>query len=60
MEVVVFEATDGRRDRQTDGITHDTLLGGHRGVAKTQFRVTSEFYWPGIHDEIGDLSLIHI
>jgi len=27
---------------------HDTLLGVHRGVAKTQDRVISEFYWPGI------------
>jgi len=33
-------------------MAHDTLLGGHRGVAKTQDRVTSEFYWPGIHDDI--------
>ena len=33
-------------------MAHDTLLGGHRGVAKTQHRVTSEFYWPGIHDDI--------
>ena len=31
---------------------HDTLLGGHRGVAKTLDRVTSEFYWPGMHDDI--------
>ena len=33
-------------------MAHDTLLGGHRGVAKTQDRVTSEFYWPKIHDDI--------
>ena len=33
-------------------MAHDTLLGGHRGVAKTQDRVTSEFYWSGIHDDI--------
>jgi len=33
-------------------MAHDTLLDGHRGVAKTQDRVTSEFYWPGIHDDI--------
>ena len=33
-------------------MAHDTLLGGHRGVAKTQDLVTSEFYWPGIHDDI--------
>ena len=30
-------------------MAHDTLLGGHKGVAKTQDRVTCEFYWPGIH-----------
>ena len=33
-------------------MAHDTLRGGHRGVAKTQDRVTSELYWPGIHDDI--------
>jgi len=33
-------------------MAHDTLLGGYRGVAKTQYRVTSEFYWPRIHDDI--------
>ena len=33
-------------------MAHDTLLGGHRRVAKTQDRVTSEFYWPGIHDDV--------
>ena len=33
-------------------MAHDTLLIGHRGVTKTQDRVTSEFYWPGIHDDI--------
>ena len=33
-------------------MAHDTLLGGHRGVAKTQDRVTSEFYWPRIYDDI--------
>ena len=33
-------------------MAHDTLLGCHKEVLKTQDRVTSEFYWPGIHDDI--------
>jgi len=33
-------------------MAHNTLLGGYRGVAKTQDRVTSAFYGQGIHDDI--------
>ena len=43
--------TEKLRDRVLS-MAHDTLRGGHRGVAKTQARVTSEFHWPGIHDDI--------
>ena len=30
----------------------DSILGGHLGTAKTQDRVLSNFYWPGIHDDV--------
>lgn len=34
-------------------LAHESLMGGHLGVRKSQDRVYSEFFWPGIHGDIG-------
>ncbi|BAT92882.1 hypothetical protein VIGAN_07174000, partial [Vigna angularis var. angularis] len=31
---------------------HDTMVGGHSGIAKTAKRICSQFYWPNMHKQI--------
>ncbi|XP_062603479.1 uncharacterized protein LOC134265246 [Saccostrea cucullata] len=33
-------------------LAHDSLLAGHLGTQRTLARVTSEFFWPGMHSEV--------
>ena len=33
-------------------IAHDTMLAGHMGVKKTEDRILTNFYWPGIHQDV--------
>ena len=37
---------------QVMSLAHESLLGGHLGVKKTMDKVTTSFYWPGIHGDI--------
>jgi len=34
------------------GIAHDSVMSGHEGINKTTDRVMSNFWWPGIRDEV--------
>jgi len=34
------------------GLAHDSLMSGHEGINKTTDRVMSNFWWPGIRDEV--------
>ena len=29
-------------------LAHESIMGGHRGIAKTRDRLAKEFYWPGV------------
>ncbi|XP_067950510.1 uncharacterized protein [Watersipora subatra] len=31
---------------------HDSLLSGHLGIRKTTDRILTNFFWPGLHDEV--------
>ena len=33
-------------------IAHESLLAGHLGISKTEFKILTQFYWPGIHQDI--------
>lgn len=33
-------------------LAHDTIMSGHLGVRKTQCRILSHFFWPGIYSDI--------
>ena len=33
-------------------LAHESLLGGHLGIAKTIERVVKTFYWPGVHGDV--------
>ena len=33
-------------------VAHDSILGGHLGVKKTLYRVTSNFHWPGVAGDV--------
>ena len=33
-------------------LAHENILAGHMGINKTVDRVRSQFYWPGVHDDI--------
>ena len=33
-------------------VVHDTMLAGHMGVMKTEDRILTNFYWPGIHQDV--------
>ena len=37
------------------GVAHDSIIGGHIGVQKTLDKITSNFYWPGIHGDVTSL-----
>jgi len=34
------------------GLAHDSVMSGHEGVHKTTDRVMSNFWWPGIRDDV--------
>ena len=38
--------------QQVMNVAHSSILGGHLGVKKTTDKITSNFYWPGIHSDI--------
>ena len=38
--------------QQVMNVAHSSILGGHLGVKKTTNKITSNFYWPGIHGDI--------
>ena len=33
-------------------VAHDALLAGHMGVKKTEDRITTNFFWPGLHQDV--------
>ena len=33
-------------------VAHDKMLAGHMGVKKTEDRILTNFYWPGIHQDV--------
>ena len=33
-------------------VAHDTMLAGHMGVKKTEDRILTNLYWPGIHQDV--------
>ena len=33
-------------------VAHDTMLAGHMGVKKTEDRILTNFYWPGIYQDV--------
>ena len=34
------------------GVAHDSLLGGHLGVKKTEDRIQTNFFWPVLHEDV--------
>ena len=34
------------------GVAHESLFGGHLGVKKTEDRIPSNFFWPGLHEDV--------
>ena len=41
----------GKRD-EVLRLAHESLLGGHLGIAKTREKVVKQFYWPGVHGDV--------
>ena len=39
------------RERMMD-FAHSSIMGAHMGVQKTMDKITSNFYWPGIHGDV--------
>ena len=39
------------RERVMD-VAHSSIMGAHVGVQKTMDKITSNFYWPGIHGDV--------
>nr|XP_006814463.1 PREDICTED: gypsy retrotransposon integrase-like protein 1-like [Saccoglossus kowalevskii] len=33
-------------------IAHDSIFGGHMGIKKTEDRIVTSFYWPGLHQDV--------
>ena len=33
-------------------VAHNSLFGGHLGVKKTEGRIQTNFFWPGLHDDV--------
>ncbi len=33
-------------------VAHETIMAGHMGIQKTLDRILSNFYWPGIHNDV--------
>ena len=38
--------------RRVMEVAHDSMFGGHQGVKKTEDRISTNFYWPGIHGDV--------
>ena len=38
--------------RKVMEIAHDSIFGGHMGVKKTEDCILSNFYWPGMHQDV--------
>ena len=34
------------------GVAHDSIFGGHLGVKKTEDRIQTNFFWPGLHKNV--------
>ena len=34
------------------GLTHDSATGGHMGARKTTNKALTNFYWPGVREDI--------
>ena len=39
------------RERVMD-VAHSSIMGGHLGIQKNPDKITSNFYWPGIHGDV--------
>ena len=37
-------------------VDRDFLFGGHLGVKKTKDRIQTNFFWPGLHDDVTSFS----
>ena len=33
-------------------VAHDTITGGHLGIKKTREKIMSNFYWPGMYEDV--------
>ena len=33
-------------------VAHDSIMAGHQGTGKTYARISSQFYWPGIEQDV--------
>ena len=53
IQIVVPEELRGR----IIALGHDSLWGGHMGIEKTEDRVRTSFYWPGLHKDVRDYCL---
>ena len=38
--------------RERMEVANDSLFGGHLGVKKTEDRIQTNFFWPGLHDDV--------
>ena len=34
------------------GVVHGSLFGGYLGVKKTEDRIPTNFFWPGLHEDV--------
>ena len=37
------------------GVAHDSLFGGHLGLKKTEDRIQTNFFWPGLLKHVSQL-----
>ena len=35
-------------------VAHGSIFGGHLGVKKTKDRIQTNFYWPGMHNDVSE------
>ena len=35
-------------------LAHDSVMSGHQGIARTLHKVSSQFYWPGLHKDVSE------
>ena len=42
----------GNLRKQVMGLAHSSLMGGHMRIRKISDRILSNFYWPGLHDDV--------